>query len=136
MTSLLKKHWKELILAGMVATVVLFPFLANATPCAAPSYTAGWGQTFQNPVSVSGFNYDQPNQIMWTIMRSGLVNWFFKIPQSVAQAYSNVQNLGHNISGTPDHFYQTRVENQYHWGFLTESCNELLTESGSYLWIK
>ena len=138
MTAILKKYWQEIIIAVMVLTVVLFSFWAQAaTPCHAPHYTAGWGQTFQNTSVVQGFNFDQANNIMWTVMRSGLVNWFFIVPQSVAQAYSNVQNLGHNIGNlTPDSFYQTRVENQFHWGFLDTYCNELLTPQGTYLWIK
>lgn len=103
------------------------------TPCTTPPVTATYGQQFQNTAVVQGFMYDVPNQIMWTNMRTGLVNWYFQVSQSVAQAFSNVQNLGSNISGTPDHFYQTQVIN-HHWGFLTETCNELITPQGSYLW--
>jgi hypothetical protein len=114
----------------LLLILLLIPSLARANPpCQAPQINNGWASTFNNvPATlVSGFVYDLTNQIEFVTMKNKLVNWFFKVPFGNAQAWAN--------SRTPDTFYTQSVSPAYPHGFLTEDCNEILTEDGkTYLW--
>lgn len=114
----------------IISLLCFLPFMASAAvPCQAPQINNGWASTFNNiPTTlVSGFVYDLTNQIEFSTMKNGLVNWFFKVPFGNAQAWAN--------SKTPDTFYKQSVSPSYPHGFLTEACNEFLTEDGkTYLW--
>lgn len=115
------------ILARCLALCIALslPSVSVAMPCRAPGVTVGWAQSFYGTSTVSGFIYDQQNQILYVSLIGGTFNNFFGVPFGTAQQFT--------VTNAPDAFFQNQINGRFSEALLTQACGLMLTEGGGYL---
>lgn len=103
-----------------------------------PSIPQGWGG--QYPLSplpvISGFSYDLPNQILYTIYPKQQYDVFLTVPTSMAQQLTLAGKQNSSQAGYPnqDTIYTQQIARVFPQCLLTEDGLALLAETtGNYL---
>lgn len=109
--------WRTLVL------MFLFARAALAAPCPPPTIDAGFGQSFYGTAVVSGFLWDQNNQLLYVIGISRQYVTYVAVPLATAQNFAYTK--------TPDAFYAQNVQNSFHEAMEAENCQPLVNENGA-----
>lgn len=99
-----------------------------------PDTPLGWGGQF--PASVlSGFLYDLPNQILYTIYPQQQYDVWLQVPISIAQqlTLAGKQNSSQASFPNPDTIYSTNIKKVFPQCLLTERGAPLLCENKDHL---
>lgn len=115
--------------------LLIVPVKVFAHQCTVPSFYDGYSYSFQNTNTVSGFIFGLDEQFLYVILKNGYINGFTLIPQSVPNLFQT--------SPTPDAYYYSQIidvlptppyqRGLYHETLMTESCQNLVIENGTYI---
>ena len=114
------------LVALLLAALLLMCGSAEAKPCQGPSPVEGWGASFPQAKTVSGFTYDYGNEILYANLP--VINQYYtylNVSYSTAYGFANTK--------TPDQYYAQSVKPIYRYALEAENCFALLTESGKFL---
>lgn len=101
-----------------------------------PGVAQGWGGQYPKTSTsiLSGFNFDLPNQIIYTTYFQQQYDVFLTVNTSIPQqlTLAGKQNSSQPSFPDPDTIYNQQIRNVLPQCILAEQGSPLLTESGEY----
>lgn len=99
------------------------------------SIIQGWGGQFYPASLLSGYAYDIPNTILYTMYPQGQYDVWLNAPTSIAQQLSLAGKQYNANPGypNPDQIYNNNIKNVFPKCILTENGSPILCDNGNYL---
>lgn len=100
-----------------------------------PDLPLGWGGQYTTSSTISGFMYDIPDQILYTIYPQQQYDVWLQAPTSLAQqlTIAGKQNSSQQSYPDPSTIYAQNIKGVFPQCLLTENGAPMLCENGDYL---